>query len=335
MARLDCNGEERLALQWRTAAVGAVSVAWLGRAAVVLAIAAVTVVSGLSTGAGLAWTEGRCDVVDTTMDSEEQAFLRLINAYRMQHALGPLSLSGSLNRSASWMAKDLATGNYFGHQDSGGRSPSTRAAHCGYPQGAGENLAAGKSWSTAQKAFDAWKGSAEHNANMLTRSYRQIGIARHYGNSSNYGWYWVTNFGNTNDGTEARGGGLKSAMIRPAPGANISGRNATFSWDTGSDVKEYFLYVGTVAGGNDIHGQSAGTALSVKLEGLPADGRPLYVRLWSRVGGGWQYTDYTYGASTAERTEQPTFGWAPGHVALLARPWSAWRQERAAFPRSR
>ena len=31
--------------------------------------------------------------------------------------------------------------------------------------------------------------------------------------------------------------------------------------------------------------------------GLPVDGRTLYVRLWSVIGGVWSFTDYTYTAT--------------------------------------
>ncbi|GAB4335854.1 MAG: hypothetical protein Kow0010_23480 [Dehalococcoidia bacterium] len=129
------------------------------------------------------------------LDGEEMAFLSLINDYRAQNGLGPLVVSDSLTRAAAWMVNDMGTKGYFSHTDSLGRSPSGRAQDCGYPGGAGENLAAGTVWDTAQEAFDAWKDSPGHNANMLTGSYQAIGIAREYVAGSPYGWYWSTKFG--------------------------------------------------------------------------------------------------------------------------------------------
>ncbi len=142
-----------------------------------------------------------CNVADYSLDSEEQAFLGLINQYRQQNGLGGLAISTNLNRAAAWMVQDMATNNYFSHTDSLGRSPFQRALDCGYPQGAGENLAAGSGWSTAQAAFDAWRASPGHNSNMLGSYYQQIGIARVFSASSAYGWYWATEFGTTNDGS--------------------------------------------------------------------------------------------------------------------------------------
>ena len=138
-----------------------------------------------------------CSVTHDALDSEEQAFLTLINQYRAQNGLGPLSIETNLNRAAAWMVEDMATKGYFDHIDSFGRSPSQRASECGYQSqwGAGENLAAGSGLSTAQAAFDAWRNSPGHNQNMLTGHYQQIGIARYYRAGSQYGWYWATNFG--------------------------------------------------------------------------------------------------------------------------------------------
>ena len=154
-----------------------------------------------------------CTVASYSLDSEEQAFLGLLNAYRQQNGLNALGISSNLNREATWMVNDLATNNYFSHTDSLGRSGYQRALDCGYPSGAGENLAAGTSWSTAQAAFDAWKASPGHNANMLGQYYLQVGIARLYSASSTYGWYWATNFGATDDGT----GGAPPPTNTPTP----------------------------------------------------------------------------------------------------------------------
>ena len=80
-----------------------------------------------------------CTVSDMSVDSEEQAFLGLINSYRSQNGLGALSTSTNLNRSSTWLAADMGAKSYFSHTDSLGRSPSTRAQNCDYPGGAGEN----------------------------------------------------------------------------------------------------------------------------------------------------------------------------------------------------
>lgn len=156
-----------------------------------------------------------CSVTHDALDSEEQAFLGMINSYRASNGLGALTISTNLNRGAAWMAQDLADNAYFSHTDSLGRSPYARAIDCGYPSGAGENLAAGTSWSSASSAMAAWQASPGHNANMLGQYYQQIGIARYYKAGSPYGWYWATTFGSSNDGTGGGGAGNPTATNTP------------------------------------------------------------------------------------------------------------------------
>jgi hypothetical protein len=132
---------------------------------------------------------------EAAIDSQEQAFLGLINDYRAQNGLGALSLNTQLNNAGEWMSADMGANNYFSHTDSQGRDPFERMADFGYNYNTwkGENLAAGPD--TAQGAFTLWKNSPGHNANMLNANFKVIGIARAYTAGSTYGWYWTTDFG--------------------------------------------------------------------------------------------------------------------------------------------
>jgi uncharacterized protein YkwD len=129
------------------------------------------------------------------LDSEEQTFLATINDYRAQNGLGPLSENSTLDNDARWMANDMATHNYFSHEDSLGRDPFARMDDLGYSYNTwrGENLVAGTE--TAAYSFKMWHESPEHNANMLGSHYTVIGIARAYSATSTFGWYWATEFG--------------------------------------------------------------------------------------------------------------------------------------------
>ncbi|HEX6031984.1 MAG TPA: CAP domain-containing protein, partial [Tepidiformaceae bacterium] len=138
---------------------------------------------------------GNCEVADASNDGEELAFLSIINSYRAEYGLTQLRLSAPLNRAAEWMARDMMANGYFGHIDSLGRHPFVRTVDCGYPIAGGENLAAGRQRGGAQGAFDLFRGSPSHNENMLAPEYREIGIARVYGEGTQYGWYWATTFG--------------------------------------------------------------------------------------------------------------------------------------------
>lgn len=138
---------------------------------------------------------GSCDVADASIDSEEQSFLQLINAYRASNGAGPLTLDAALTRSAAWMANDLATRSTFSHNDSLGRTPWVRMPDCGVSWPGGENLAAGTDYSSAQTALSAWISSPSHRDVMLAGDFKTIGIARLNRPGSTYGWYWVTDFG--------------------------------------------------------------------------------------------------------------------------------------------
>ncbi len=133
------------------------------------------------------------------LDGEETAVLNLINQYRVANGLGELSVNGTLGSAARWMGDDMANNNYFSHTDSLGRDPFVRLGDFGYTYNTwkGENLAAGVE--TAQAAFDLWKGSPGHNANMLNANFTVVGIARSYSSGSTFGWYWATDFGGQAD----------------------------------------------------------------------------------------------------------------------------------------
>jgi hypothetical protein len=101
-----------------------------------------------------------------------------------------------------------------------------------------------------------------------------------------------------NDYTYTATSGVKAQITRPAPGSTLASSTVTFVWNTGTEVSEYWLEVGTTPGGNQIYNQSQGTNLSVTVSGLPTNGSTVYVRLWSRINGAWQFNDYTYVATT-------------------------------------
>ncbi len=161
---------------------------------------------------------GDC-TIDATMDSEEQAFLVLINNYRAQNGLGPLTASYMVTKAAAWKSKDLGTNNYFAHDDLS-RTWVQRIRDCNYGFNTylGENIAAG--YTTAASVFAGWQGSPGHNANMLGANYTTIGIGRHYVSGSTYGWYWTTDFGGFSDGwATVSDGAVPIGIGAPTPDA--------------------------------------------------------------------------------------------------------------------
>jgi uncharacterized protein YkwD len=170
--------------------------------AAALAVACASTLYAASTD-GRAATSPGC-TVDATIDSQEQAFLQVINNYRQQNGRQPLKLSSTLNKAAAWKSADMASNNYVAHDDTPhNRTWIQRIRDCGYTYNAwiGENIAVGNS--SASITFEQWRGSSGHNANMLGSNYTAIGIGRAYNANSTHGWYWTTEFGSYSDGYSA------------------------------------------------------------------------------------------------------------------------------------
>ncbi len=155
-------------------------------------------------------------------DAEEVAFLGLINQYRAQNGLEPLAMSPTLTTAARDHSLDMGTQNYFDHTGLNGSTFSQRIAAAGYPGGTtAENIFAGGQ--TAQGAFESWRNSPGHNANMLNPAYKAIGIGRANVPGSDWGWYWTTTFGDVVDA--ACGGAAPAAQ--PAAATTGQAQGAT------------------------------------------------------------------------------------------------------------
>ncbi len=86
-----------------------------------------------------------------------------------------------------------------------------------------------------------------------------------------------------------------AALQSPTPGSSLTSASATFTWsDAGAD--QYWLWIGTSAGDNDIYSDSQGTNNEKLVNGLPKGGETLYMRLFSMFDGEWLHNDYTYTA---------------------------------------
>lgn len=141
--------------------------------------------------------------------SAQGDLIALINGYRANNGLQPVSSNGALAGAATWMAGDMAARNYIGHVSSDGRSPTQRIAAFGYPASSmytGENLGAG--YGTAGAVLAGWQASAAHNAVLLNPNYNAIGIGLVHNASSTYKWFWAADFGGP--------GGTVKAVVPPA-----------------------------------------------------------------------------------------------------------------------
>ena len=111
-----------------------------------------------------------------------RATLCLLNAERDKQGQSPLKLNGRLGKAAQGHASDMARNDYFSHDSQTGASFVDRIKRSGYLKGTGtwtvgENIA----WATGGQAspraiVQAWMRSAGHRANILSGSFREIGI---------------------------------------------------------------------------------------------------------------------------------------------------------------
>ncbi|CAA9544537.1 MAG: CBM32 [uncultured Thermomicrobiales bacterium] len=171
---------------------------------------------------------------DYCADAEEMAFLKLINNYRASFGLGALVITQQLSAAADHHSQSMANFNYFSHTlTPEGISWSQNMANHGYNYNAwkGENIYAGQSGALA--AFNAWKNSPGHDANMRNVNYKAIGIGRAYNANSTYKWYWTTNFGSYVDPAARVCGGTAAAPTATPTGTPFrivaSGRSSNSS----------------------------------------------------------------------------------------------------------
>lgn len=100
----------------------------------------------------------------------------LINAYRSEHGLKPLSLNARLTEAARNHSRDLAKWDRISHYGSDGSNPWDRVKRTGYPARiAAENVGTGQA--TFKEVLQGWKDSPGHNKNLLLKDADHMGIA--------------------------------------------------------------------------------------------------------------------------------------------------------------
>jgi hypothetical protein len=69
--------------------------------------------------------------------------------------------------------------------------------------------------------------------------------------------------------------------------------STTFKWKN-TNAKNYYLYVGTYKGGNNIYSNFLPKNTQSQTISIPMNGKKVYVRLWTQLSSGWKYKDYIY-----------------------------------------
>lgn len=111
----------------------------------------------------------------------EEAVVDRMNRVRRSHGLRPLRLNQKLSAAADFHSRDMGRRGYFEHDSISG-TPFWRRIERFYPSRGfrswtvGENLLWGTNSYGAAFAIREWMDSPPHRENMLSRSWREVGI---------------------------------------------------------------------------------------------------------------------------------------------------------------
>ncbi len=115
----------------------------------------------------------------------------IVNQYRAEAGLSPLTLSPSLCEACDIRSEELLTS--FSHTRPDGQSCFTILADLGISCcRSGENIAAGQA--TPQDVMNTWMNSEGHKNNIMNPNFGKIGIAYCYDENAPYHHYWVQLF---------------------------------------------------------------------------------------------------------------------------------------------
>ena len=143
---------------------------------------------------------------DVGIAAASRATVCLVNRQRTSRGLPPLQENGLLNTASLEHSQDMVRRGYFEHTSSDGRTVGDRLRSVGYSRGfsasGGENIAFGVgSKSTPQSIVEAWMRSPGHRADILRRSFTDIGIGIALGvpGQTDSGATYTTDFGGVPD----------------------------------------------------------------------------------------------------------------------------------------
>jgi uncharacterized protein YkwD len=160
---------------------------WVGGRRLLLALVVGSTLAGCSEEP-LTPLDARLDRSLAAVRLDPQAVVASLNAYRASHGLGPVRLDPALTAMAQRQADAMVAGNALSHTV-GGTFQARLAASRIDASEAGENLGAG--YFSVQETMDGWRGSPEHNDNLLITHATRIGVAIAKSPHTHYGVYWA------------------------------------------------------------------------------------------------------------------------------------------------
>ena len=129
--------------------------------------------------------------------AEARDTLQRINTYRAAGATcgtqrfapaAPVAWNALLEQAAQKHARDMAARRTLSHTGGDGSTLSDRAAREAYAFSTlGENVSAG--YTTVPDALAGWMRSPGHCANMMSKGFREVGVAGASAPGDTFGWY--------------------------------------------------------------------------------------------------------------------------------------------------
>lgn len=128
------------------------------------------------------------DYSQTKLEAERA--MALINAYRREQGLKPVTLNSELTAAAKNHSKDLAKWDRISHYGSDGSNPWDRVKRAGYnARVAAENVGTGQA--TIEEVMKGWKESPGHNKNLLLPDAQHMGIALVQDPKTEFKTFWT------------------------------------------------------------------------------------------------------------------------------------------------
>lgn len=117
------------------------------------------------------------------LDAPERALVRAVNRERAAHGLPPVRTTRRLSRGATRHSIDQLRTDRMSHDSSDGTPFNSRIGRAGSFRRAGEVLAwlPGGARAGARSTVAMWMASPPHRAELLTRSFRRVGVGRERG----------------------------------------------------------------------------------------------------------------------------------------------------------
>jgi uncharacterized protein YkwD len=130
-----------------------------------------------------------CDGESLYLNAYEKSTYELHNQTRASNGLATLCVHRALTQAAQYHSQEMIDKGYFDHNSYDGESFSARLERFGYDsyEEVGENIAWGSGTNAyPDSIFQFWMNSSEHQENILSPNYREVGIGTATGECEGY-----------------------------------------------------------------------------------------------------------------------------------------------------